>query len=291
MCLVDAVSMSVVSIVVRTTGRAFFLGRALASIAAQNDSRVEVIVVNDGGASDEVEAIVGPARELGLPVRVVHHAASLGRSAAWNAGWRAATGEWLTALDDDDTWESDFLRAVREVIAVHGSGGGVVTQTLEIREVAEGAGWREVARKPFNPELKAVRLTELVLGNLFTNNAFVFPRAVLAEVGEIREDLDVLEDWDFNVRFAARFPVRVVARSLAHYRRRPAGRGEAWANTDIVAHQAAYAAVREGWIREDVRAGRLGLGQLTLLAETRGNLGLRLFNRVGAFLRYFGGRR
>lgn len=277
--------MALVSVVVRTKNRVFFLERALSSIAGQRDAELEAVVVNDGGAPAEVDAVAARARAGGLNVRVVHHTVSRGRGAAWNAGWREARGEWLAALDDDDTWAPDFLSAVRAEISAGGgrTDFGIATQTLEIREKASGAAWIEVASVPFNPRFQVLRLRDLVLLNRFTNNAFVFPRAALAEVGEVREELDVLEDWDFNVRFAARYPIRVIARPLAHYRRRPGGGDEAWANTDSVRHEAARDAIREAWLREDLQAGRFGPGVLALMAEIESNRGLRLFNRIASW--------
>lgn len=272
------------SVIVRTCQRPWFLNRVLESIHAQSSVNPEVVVVCDGGADTKVTDVISHWRTQGLDLREVVLPVRLGRGAAWNAGLRAASGEWIASLDDDDTWEPDFLRSVGEVISVRGGGDhfGVVTQSLEIREKERDGGWAEVKRLPFNHDLQSVRLSRLVLLNVFTNNAFVFPREALAKVGYIREDLDVLEDWDFNVRFAIRFPIHVVARPLAHYRRRPVAAGKPWTNTDSARHQEVHALVRESWIREDVKAGRLGLGELTLLSEIKENWGLRLINKLSS---------
>lgn len=277
--------MAVVSIVVRTRGRAFFLRRALASIAEQRDTAVEVVVVNDGGERRDVEEAAGAARTAGLVVQTVHHDTSRGRGAAWNAAWRVATGEWLAALDDDDTWAPHFLGAVREEMAAKlgGSSFGVVTQTLEIRERADGAGWVETERKPYNPLLREAGPRELVLLNRFTNNAFVFPRAALDVVGWIREDVAVLEDWDFNARFAARFPIRVVPRPLAHYHRREETADPVLANTALARHLEVRHEILAGWLRDDLSTGRFGLGALSVLAELESNRGLQFFNRLAAW--------
>lgn len=266
-------SESVVSVIVRTRDRADFLARALASIAEQGDSATEAVVVNDGGPAAPVERAVEAARRGGLAITLVRHEASCGRGAAWNAGWRAARGEWLTALDDDDTWEPDFLRSVRAEVAAAGVGRGgalfgVVTQTMEIHELPDVAGaWVEIGRRPFNPGLKAVSAGDLAVLNRFTNNAFVFPRAALGSVGHVREDLDVLEDWEFNLRFAEAFPLRVLARPLAHYRRRELAGGGAAANTAPARHLVVRAELREAWLRRNWRTARWGRGLCGVIAR------------------------
>ncbi|MFA6962999.1 MAG: glycosyltransferase family 2 protein [Opitutaceae bacterium] len=282
-----------VSVIIRTFRRPWLLNRALQSVSALVEVIPEVVVVCDGGIDPSVSVVLSRWRAMGMNLREVVLDRQMGRAAAWNAGLRAATGTWIASLDDDDTWAPDFLSSVCAEIQARGGDGdfGVVTQSIEIRERANGGSWTEVKRRLFNPELKTVRLTHIVLSNLFTNNSFVFPRAVLADVGYVREDLDVLEDWDFNVRFAARFPIHVIARPLAHYRIRPAGGTEPWVNSDLERHKLAHEIVRESWLRDDLKAGRIGLGELTLLAEIKRNWGLRFCNVLGAWLSTLGFRK
>lgn len=273
------------SVIVRTRDRAWFLGRALRSVAQQSVRPLQVVIVVDGGGSASVDHVVDEAGLTGIAVNRVDEEVARGRGAAWNAGIRAATGDWIATLDDDDTWHPEFLSAVSEAIAsesIRTAGHfGIATQTMLIAEESAGEGWREMSSEPFNGGLDEVRLRDLILGNRFTNNAFVFPRQAYESTGPIREDLPVLEDWEFNVRFAARFPIFVVRRPLANYHRREAASGSAQ-NTAHGIHQREAQRLREAWLRDDLMHGRFGLGVLSMLAEVEGNRGLRLANRIAS---------
>src|SRR5690606_36198654 len=79
------------------------------SALAQEHAAVEVIVVDDGstdGTPEEVErAFVGDPR-----VRIIRQPRNLGPSAARNAGFAAARGQWTALLASDDTWRPDRPR-------------------------------------------------------------------------------------------------------------------------------------------------------------------------------------
>ena len=273
------------SVVIRTCRRPWFLARALASVWAQVDVAPEVVVVLDGESGAEEREVLTRFREMGMALVEVRLNSHGRRGASWNAGLQAATGSWLASLDDDDTWEPEFLKTIRSAITARRSDNlfGVATQTLEVREKAEAGGWAELARRPLNPRFRQVRLQDLVLLNRFTNNAFVFPKAALAQVGLIQEDLTVLEDWEFNVRFARQFPVVVIPSPLACYHRREGDASSSSANTASADHLVARGEIREAWLREDLQAGRFGLGVLALMAEIESNRGLRLFNRIASW--------
>lgn len=81
-----------------------YLREALDSIIAQTYRPIEIIVVNDG-STDGTERILadrqGATRILQLDNR--------GPSATRNFGWRAAAGEFVAFLDQDDLWHPEKL--------------------------------------------------------------------------------------------------------------------------------------------------------------------------------------
>lgn len=260
--------LSTLSVIVRTSDRPALLGRALRCLAGQTRRPHEVVVVNEGGESDVVRA-VAQAHGGGSEIVFLDHARPLGRGGALNAGIERASGGWVAILDDDDTLEPDCYATLLDRALREPRCSLVVCQTLVISEKAGRNGeFCEYRREPMNPGLCAVDLAELAAWNQFTINAAVFTRAAWMEVGRYREDLPVLEDWEFNIRLALRYEPVVVPLPLAHYRKRPAAKA-ALANSAEHAHRVVYHQLVNQWIRADFEAGRFGLGNLALAGITR----------------------
>ncbi len=88
-----------VSVVIPTRSRPRALVRAIRSVLQQSMTELEVVVVLDGPDEETRRAAAG----LGdVRVRVITLEQSGGGSAARNAGVRAARGNWIAFLDDDD---------------------------------------------------------------------------------------------------------------------------------------------------------------------------------------------
>src|SRR5688500_342442 len=95
-----------VTVVIPTRDRWNLLERrALRSVLAQEDVRLEVVVVDDGSSEP-----APPSIERDERVRVVRHETSRGVPAARNTGIGEATAAWTAFLDDDDLWAPRKLR-------------------------------------------------------------------------------------------------------------------------------------------------------------------------------------
>jgi len=82
---------------------------ALESIAVQTHPPLEVIVVDDGSPDGSVALI--ESLDLPIDVRIVRQG-NAGQSAARNTGIRAARGEFVAFLDQDDLWRPDHLEVL-----------------------------------------------------------------------------------------------------------------------------------------------------------------------------------
>ncbi len=90
------------SVIIPTHGRGQFLSRALGSVLEQTIADFECIVVDDASPTP----VTVPADPR---IRLIRREVNGGVSAARNTGLRAATGRYVTFLDDDDTYAPERL--------------------------------------------------------------------------------------------------------------------------------------------------------------------------------------
>lgn len=197
-----------VGIVVRTKNRPWFLSRALADIAAQSSPSWRAIVVDDGGAPGIVDRIVsGLDDAVSARVTVVRHETARGRSAAANAGIAALDTEFIVLHDDDDLWHADFLARAVEWLDAHPGDAGVVVQTEIVYEREGASGYAEVGREPMWPGMTEITYFDMLRINRSVPISLLYRRTVHDDIGGYRDDLDVVEDWEFNMRLTLRHHV------------------------------------------------------------------------------------
>ncbi|MCC5984850.1 MAG: glycosyltransferase [Rhodobacteraceae bacterium] len=226
-----------VGVVIRTRDRPAFLARALASVQAQEYRNWHIALVNDGGAPGPVDALLTEdACEAPVPaakITVLHMDPGVGRAAAFNTGLAALDTDFVTCLDDDDTWAPAFMAALldfwAETAPAMPSLGGVAAQvsavTEELVDEPGGTGIRVIGEEslPNAFSRKDFLLRPLAYG---TYRQDIYPvqwmlrRAPVAEVGGFPESFDVMEDRAFMNRFLARWDVAMLDRRLARHHRR-----------------------------------------------------------------------
>lgn len=96
-----------VSVIIPTHNRPDFLPRAIKSVLDQSYQDFEIIVIDDG-LKTRAESIV---KEINDPrITYIQHDTEKGGAAARNTGIKAARGEFIAFLDDDDEWLPDKLK-------------------------------------------------------------------------------------------------------------------------------------------------------------------------------------
>lgn len=107
-----------VSVVVPAYNQADLLGHALRALLDQTlaPDRYEVVVVDDGSTDDTPRVV----EALAPRIRLVRFPANRGRSAARNAGIRAARAGLIVFVDSDVLVRPDFLDQHRRTHAGHG---------------------------------------------------------------------------------------------------------------------------------------------------------------------------
>jgi glycosyltransferase involved in cell wall biosynthesis len=227
-----------VGVVIRTKDRPVFVTRALKSVMAQSYGNWSIALVNDGGARAPLESALQTLRTAAdeiapTKLNVIHNARSQGRSAAFNMGARALETEFITCLDDDDTWAPDFLESL---VSFHArlapevpDLGGVLAMVTALREEIEvndgvqtvvplGEDWLPQSFRRtdafINPIAYAAYRQDLYPVQWMLNR-----EAALA-VGGFPENFNVMEDRAFMLRFLQHWQLALLDRHLAFHHRR-----------------------------------------------------------------------
>lgn len=101
-------SQPTVSVVIPAYNAAPFIERAIRSALDQSHEVAEVIVVDDA-STDSTTQIIGRLAEEDERVKLLCLPVNGGPSRARNAGFAAATGDWIAVLDADDAYLPDRL--------------------------------------------------------------------------------------------------------------------------------------------------------------------------------------
>lgn len=105
-----------VSVVIPTFERIFFLRRAIMSVLKQDYKALEIIIVVDG-LSKKTAMLVDELNAFSsIPICLIQTEEKVGGSEARNIGVRQAKGDYVALLDDDDEWFSDKINCQIELI-------------------------------------------------------------------------------------------------------------------------------------------------------------------------------
>lgn len=232
-----------VGIVIRTKDRPLFVTRALATVLAQTTEAWRVVLVNDGGDTAALDAAIVAAGQQaafadGRMARL-DLAASIGRSDAFNRGAEALETEFVCCLDDDDTWEPDFLESLLAFFdatkPLAPDLGGVAALVTAVREdIVETDGGETLVRLGEDRLPNSFRRTEFFLDPIAyaTYRHDLYPvqwmvnRVAALAVGGFPSVFNVMEDRAFMTRFLQRNRLAILDRPLAYHHRRVRRHGD-----------------------------------------------------------------
>lgn len=106
-----------VSVIIPVYNVKEYLQRCIGSVLRQTYTDIEVILVDDG-STDGSGKLCDELRLEDGRIRVIHKPNG-GLSSARNAGIEAASGDWLTFVDSDDSLHPDSLRLLLSDALVH----------------------------------------------------------------------------------------------------------------------------------------------------------------------------
>jgi len=192
-----------VSVVIPCFNAASSLMRTIESIRNQNYSNIEVTVVDDASTDAATKEILLDLEKTNI--RIVHHDANLGLSAARNTGFSKTNGEYIVFLDSDDWLEhSTISKMVAAIPKI--SNKFFIYCDLSYEGERIGTSLREY--KPFSQ----LAINKIPYCIMIPRLEFEFSQLYSEELRE------GLEDWDLNLTLLENhyLPVRV-SEPLFHY--------------------------------------------------------------------------
>jgi len=201
-----------VSVVVRTRNRPALLREALESLRAQTARPMQVVLVNDGGAS--VAQVAAAFRGV-FDLTLEELPGRRGRSHAANRGVSLARQELIAFLDDDDVSYPDHLE---RLVRAQRSGPQPVVYSDAVTAVY---GRRDESPEPLQRTLQYSLDFDpdyLLLANYIPLHTLMLPRALFSAAGGFDEKLEYSEDWDFLIRLSFETSFRHVRAVTCEYR-------------------------------------------------------------------------
>mgnify|MGYP001045965078 FL=1 len=201
-----------VSAIITTRNRLPLLKRAIESVFAQTYANIELIVVDDASTDGTKEY----CKNQNLHYISIPPHESRGGNYARNLGIKAANGEYVAFLDDDDYWlhekTSKQLALIQEhdCEMVHGG------RTLEIINPDGTVTFRDLLPNPahWGDMSKKILLTICTT----TTTTIFAKRNALIETGLFDENLKFWQEYELTIRLAQRKPFYFVNEPVAVYR-------------------------------------------------------------------------
>ena len=181
------------SVVIPAYNRAGIIARTIDSVLAQTFTDFEIIVVDDG-STDELEKVCDEYRSS--KIRYIYQD-NAGSNPARNNGIRNSHGYYVSFLDSDDTWETEYLNEVAKKFNSDYEIGFVWVRNikkylpkgaivLKKCKKLEGSVYREVLRQ----------------GYLINSSCITAKRSLLETIGGWDNNLRACQDDDICFRLA-----------------------------------------------------------------------------------------
>lgn len=181
-----------ISVYMPTFNRSQMMQRAVASVLAQDYPNFELLIVDDC-SSDDTWEVLNRLYGENSRIRLFRQDKGQGACAARNLAIKAAAGDFVTGIDDDD----EFLP--------HRLSSMMANYDDQYSCICSSYFWDYGSvRKQLYPEQKIVRLPELLDVHCLSNQALVRKSRMLAQ-GGFDEQLAAFQDYDMWLRMVAAY--------------------------------------------------------------------------------------
>ena len=204
-----------VSVIIPTHNRAHFLVDTINSVLGQSFKDAQIIVIDDG-STDNTRQLVG---QYGARIDYIYQQKA-GRAQARNIGIKAAQGDYIAFLDDDDIWLPEKLEKQVIFLDAHPDIGLVHTFTEVIDE--QGLLLEKETRERLKSYRKSMRIGYTYEGmsrycTMFISSVIL--RSCCLEEMELFDTItETFEDWDFYLRFSLKYRIGIIPQALVRFR-------------------------------------------------------------------------
>lgn len=170
------------------------LSAAIESVRAQLYPHWEMCIADDASPGDEVWATLSRYAAIDKRIRIVRRPTNGNICAATNSALELASGEFVALMDHDDLLPARALYEVAALLQDHPDADLIYSDEDKI----DDRGHR------YEPHIKSDWNAELLLGQNMVSHLGVYRRALLTEIGGLREGFEGSQDYDLVLRFAER---------------------------------------------------------------------------------------
>lgn len=247
--LVESVAAVEVSVVVPAYNAQRHLPDTIASVLAQQDVALEVIVVDDC-SSDDTAQCVAEAAARDPRVRYLRMPANSGGPAGpRNHGVQAARGSWVALCDADDLWHPRKLRVQLDL--AHSTGANLVCSAIEDFTDGETTAL-PTTRLPTEMQARPLPYWQMLLKDRIATSSVLCRRDALQSGGGFNtaRELIAVEDYDLWLRLMEQpgFRVLRIGVPLVAYRRLADSLSASkWRHARKVMRVPRLASERRGW--------------------------------------------
>lgn len=195
-----------VSVVIPTYKRPEMIARTVQSIKQQSYENIEIIVVDDNGSGSDMQLKTGEVLSSFMSdITYLVHDCNKGGSAARNTGWKAAKGQYITFVDDDDELAKSKLEKQVECLENLDESWGCCYTAYELKK-ENGDYQRSAESRSGNCYVDALMRT-MFMGS--GSNLFL-RKSVVDEINGYDESFVRNQDIEFLARVCEKYKIAFI---------------------------------------------------------------------------------
>lgn len=204
------------SVIVPLYNKAPYIERTLRSIVEQSFKDFELIVIDDESTDGSYQIAEKFLQSYTGFCKLVKQKNS-GVAIARNHGVQLAQGQYVTFLDADDWWESDFLTGMSKLTEEYPDAGLYGTNYNLVKNGRKRIAPIGISGDFTSGYINYCQLYAKTLCMPITSSSVAIPKTAFLEAGQFRSGISLGEDFDLWIRLALKYPVALLNEPLANY--------------------------------------------------------------------------